>query len=319
MKAAVIGAGGFLGGVLCEQLCRSGWEVSGYDVAEPARMIQETRFEHLDILGDELSLPEGTDAVFYLAQSLQYREFPQCADQLFGVNVYGAVKAARAACACGAGFFCYTSTGNVYRPSLESLAEDCPVRRDEPYALSKLAAEEALSLFSGRMSVVSVRPFGLFGPGQQKMLPVALLRKIQAGEPIVLEPAAGETQRTDGLEISFCYVDDAARCLQQLARRALASAELPAVLNLAGPEPISIRRFAVTLGGILGIEPKFQRADSTRTLNLIGDVSRLRALLDPAFVPFSEAMQRTYQEVLNHGCATRCERSERSQRQPGSV
>ena len=112
-------------------------------------------------LRDPLPLPQGIEAVFYLAQSPRYRDFPQAADDLFGVNTYGAVKAAEAALAAGAGLLCYASTGNVYQPSLAPLAESCPLDRENPYALSKLAAEEVLRLFRPHLPVISraiVRP-----------------------------------------------------------------------------------------------------------------------------------------------------------------
>ena len=104
------------------------------------------------------------------------------------------------------------------------------------------------------MPVIAVRLFGLFGPGQTKMLPVSLLEKVRSGQPITLEPAADESGEPEGLTISFSYVEDTARCLGQLAHVArTATSSLPAVLNVAGVEPISVRRFAATIGGILGI------------------------------------------------------------------
>jgi nucleoside-diphosphate-sugar epimerase len=353
MKAAIFGAAGFLGQVLCRQLQAAGWEVLAYDAVAPGAAgdwsifrptgeivmddpvrkhgpvplppLSRTGVHFIlhDVLRDEIALPCGIEAVYYLAQSPHYREFPEAVDHLFGVNTYGAIKAARAACAAGAGLFCYTSTGNVYQPSLQPLDESSPVRRDDPYALSKLAAEEALQLLTAHLPVVSVRLFGLFGPGQQKMLPVTLLRKLRAGEPIVLEPAGdwsifrptgevctddsvrkhgpvpfspaqSDADEPEGLTISFSYVEDTARCLMELAAHARAGGVLPAVLNVAGAEPISLRRFAVTLGGILGIEPRFERAPTCRSFNLIADVARLQTLLHPVFVPFAAAMQRSY-------------------------
>ena len=292
MKAAIIGAAGFLGRVLSRQLHQQGCEVFGYDVAVPDGSPQDLRVQPLDILRDEVAFPPGVRAVYYLAQSPRYREFPQAADHLFGVNVLGAIKAARAAVAAGAEIFCYASSGNVYAPSLRPLAESRPVRRDDPYALSKVAAEEALRLFSAHVPVVAVRLFGLFGPGQQTMLPVTLLRKIKAGEPIVLEGVEGEGSEPEGLTISFSFVEDVARCLQQIAETA--TSPLPAVLNVAAAEPVSIRRFAATLGDILGITPTFERAKTPRKFNLIADVGLLQALLRPVFLPFPEAMQLTY-------------------------
>ena len=112
----------------------------------------------------------GTDAVYYLAQFPHYRSFPRGAGDLYSVNVAGALRAAEAARDAGARFFCYASTGSVYRPAFGPLREDHPVRRDLPYALSKVAAEEALALFGGPMRCLCTRLFGVFGPGQRDRL-----------------------------------------------------------------------------------------------------------------------------------------------------
>jgi nucleoside-diphosphate-sugar epimerase len=301
MRAAIIGAAGFLGTALSECLLDSGWEAFGYDLLASDRLAPGLRFQTFDVLRDELALPRETDAVFYLAQSPRYREFPDAADHLFGVNTYGAIRAAQAACAARVRFFCYTSTGNVYAPSLGPLAESDPVRRDDPYALSKLAAEEALALFGGRMPVLCPRLFGLFGPGQKGMLPVNLLARIRAREEIVLEPAASETGEVEGLCVSFTYVADAARLLERLAQVALAGTRLPGVLNVAGPEPVSIRRFSLELGRAVGIEPKFVRASADRTHNLIADLSRLRALVPAQFTPLAVAIAQTCRGMRRAG------------------
>ena len=295
MKAAIVGAAGFLGRALCKHLQAEGWDVLAYDAVAPATLPRGVQFAPLDVIGDPIALPPGIAAVYYLAQSPRYRDFPQAADDLFGVNAFGAIKTAQVAVVADAGMFCFASTGNVYRPSLLPRDEACPVRRDDPYAASKLAAEEALWLFAAHLPTVSVRLFGLFGPGQQKMLPATLRRKVESREPIVLEAAEGESGDPEGLAISFSYVEDTARCLRQLAQLAhISPTSLPAVLNVAGPEAVSIRRFAATIGRVLGIEPKFEIAQTRRSFNLIADISRLRALVDAAFLPFDEAMRETY-------------------------
>ncbi len=295
MKAAIVGAAGFLGRALCKHLQAEGWEVAAYDTVAPGTVPSGVQFIPLDVLRDAVALPRDLAAVYYLAQSPRYRDFPLGADDLFGVNAFGAIKTAQAAAAAGAGMFCFASTGNVYRPSLLPLDEDCPVRRDDPYAASKLAAEEALRLFAAHLPTISVRLFGLFGPGQQKMLPATLLRKVQSGEAIVLEPAEGEGGEPEGLAISFSYVDDTARCLRQLAQLAhTLPTSLPAVLNVAGPEAVSIRRFALMIGRILGVEPKFEVAKTRRLFNLIAEIGRLRSLLDATFLSLDEAMRKAY-------------------------
>ena len=294
MNIAIIGAAGFVGKVLSRICKESGHDVRGYDVANREDS-DAPDIEHLDVLADRVEFAPETDCVFYLAQSPFYREFPRRGDHLFGVNVQGAIKAATAAHERNVSFFCYASTGNVYQPSLEPRRESDPLRRDEPYALSKVMAEDALNLFRSTMALLCVRLFGVFGQGQQTMLPVRLREMIKAGQPITLAPAPQEMDNPQGLKISLCYVDDVARCLIRLAELATGGNSLPSALNVAGPEPISIRQFAETAGELMGIEPIFQIATEHRRFDLIAETAELQSLISPEFTPFGEAMSRTIQ------------------------
>jgi nucleoside-diphosphate-sugar epimerase len=248
-----------------------------------------------DILAASPRFAPGTEAVFYLAQSPYYRDFPAQADHLFGVNSLGPIRAAQAAAEAGVQYFCFTSTGNVYAPSFQSLTEDAPVRRDNPYALSKLMAEEALALFDGDMAIQMGRIFGAFGPGQTSMLPAVLRQRILDGLPIQLSPA--ETGKADeGLQISFLFVEDLAGGLADLMQRCLGGQAVPSVLNLGGPEAISIRRFADILARNLGKEAIFEITENVRPFDLIADIRRWQDLASPSFTPLEEALARTVNE-----------------------
>jgi nucleoside-diphosphate-sugar epimerase len=118
---------------------------------------------------------------------------------------------------------------------------------------------------------------------------------VRSGREIVLEPAAGQAGETDGLVVSFTYVADAARILEQLGRIALAGTLLPPVLNVAGPEPISVRRFAEELGRATGIRPRLTRAQVPRHCNLIANLDLLYSLVRPQFTPFADAVAETCQ------------------------
>jgi len=297
MKVAVIGAEGFIGRVLTKHLNVLGHEVVSLDVKAADSDRGPIAFRRLDVIQDEVSFDQGTDAVFYLAQSPFYRDFPAKADHLFGVNTLGAIKAVQAAVRANVNFFCYASTGNVYQPSFQPLTEKDAVRRDDPYALSKVMAEESLSLFQRHLKVTIVRFFGVFGEGQRTMLPWKLFEMIRDKQPILLTKSL-HNQDSGGLRISFCYVDDAARVLARIAESAAAGIEVPFVLNVAGPEAISIRRFAETLGSVVGIEPMFQETGEIRPFDLVADIGQLLSLLPATFTPFSVAMQTTCRGLI---------------------
>ena len=290
MKIAVVGAGGFIGSALVRHLARDEHAVAAFDLRAPRSQTPGVSFQPVDLLTSPLSLASSPDVVFYLAQSPAYQDFPNRGDELFGVNTFGAIKACNAAREAGARLFVYASTGNVYRPSFTPLREDGRVRRDEAYPASKVLAEEALALFRPHLAVTVVRPFGVFGPGQTAMLPVALRQKIDRGEVITLERSPSNPEDDGGLRMSFCYVKDAVYCLSRLAALGGEGRELPPVLNLAGPTPFSIREFAWAIARALGREPRFELVNRVRGWDLIADVSLLRATLDPAFTPLPQAI-----------------------------
>ena len=215
-------------------------------------------------------------------------------DHLFGVNTFGLIKVARASLEKKVKFFCYASTGNVYSPSFLPLKEKHPVRRDNPYALSKVMAEEILDLLDGVVTFLSVRLFGLFGPGQRDMLPSKIKDSVCRQKKIYLEASPTDPKDDGGLRISFMFVEDTAECLVRLAQLAIDGASLPARLNVAGEAPISIRRFAETVGQIVGMKPILEKTEHPRKFDLIADISRLTELVKPTFTPFEEAVSKTF-------------------------
>jgi nucleoside-diphosphate-sugar epimerase len=294
MKICIIGCSGFLGHTFSEYLANEGHTVIGVDVLASQFSHQNFNSRILDVYREPVEVPPNTDAVFYLAQSPNYRSFPDGAENLFGVNVLGAIKTAKTAREQGVRLFCFASSGNVYGPSFQPLCETDPVQRGDAYALSKVMAEEALDLLKGDMGVVSVRLFGIFGPGQTTMLPVKMLRAIANGKAIYLKPSPIDEKDEGGLKISFSYSLDVAYCLKRLAEISLEDTSLPPRVNIAGPEAISIRRFAESIGRNLGKKPHFQISKNSRKFDLIADISLLRSLINPSFMPFEEACASTY-------------------------
>jgi nucleoside-diphosphate-sugar epimerase len=250
---------------------------------------------------------------------------------LLAVNVGAAVQAAQQARAIGATRFIYASSGSVYAPSFEALTEACPVRRDDWYALSKVQAEEALALFAradattgaAGLDVTVVRPFCIFGPGQTNMLVPNLLDSMLAGRPIYVEPSAADGSDRDGLRITPCYIDDAVEILCDMIHRgqgatAAPFAAVPApgrtathnaapvpapyvraahpspeIVNLAGPEIISIRQLATELGRLVGKTPNIEISPRLRQGNLIADVTFLRRTYEPSFTSLQMALELT--------------------------
>lgn len=295
MRCYIVGMSGFLGRSLAERLALQGHHVTGCGSSDTIFVTEGIEFERVDLFEQPVVIPSGTDVVYYLAQSPYYKTFPLCADKLFAVNTFGVIKASEAAIKAGVKLFCFASTGNVYAPSFAPLVEDASVQRNDAYSLSKLMAEEGLDLFCGEMAVVSVRLFGLFGPGQQAMLPYSLYTSVINGKEIFIQPSM-ENPDDDGLQISFVFCPDVAKIFEKIALHSLAGSYLPKRINVGGESAISIKNFAGAIAETLGKEAKFVRGEGYREFDLIANIDLMRNLISPSFTSFDDAIQQSFSE-----------------------
>lgn len=282
MKIAVFGAGGYIGKRLTEKFRRIGLEVVCYSNAVGGVFDQES-----GLLSDNVDIPRNVDCSIYLSQSPYYRQMPEKAGHLWGVNVLSAMKVAEMSRQAGVPQFIYASTGNVYSPSFSPLKEDFPVRRNDWYALSKVHAEEGLALYRSDMSITSVRIFVIYGPDQTNKLVPNLVKSIRTGIPIMLAPKVDDSENC-GLRVSLCYIDDVVDIITQLLGK-----NAPDLINIAGSEVLSIRHIAKQIGEQLAISPKFEISNQPRGFDLVADVTKLVELYNPIFTPFSEGIRRT--------------------------
>jgi UDP-glucose 4-epimerase len=278
MRVTIVGAGGYLGAGF-----RAAAEAAGLDVT-PTSSRDGTGVDPVTgLLGERFRIAPGTDAVVYLAQSPHYRNLPRHAAHLLMVNGVSAVETARRAAEAGVRRFLYASTGSVYAPSFAPLSESSPLVESSWYPLSKIFAEKALALFRPAMEVCALRIFGIYGPAQSDKLVPNLLKRILAGEPVMLQANPTNPDDRDGLRISLCHVGDACAVLLRL----LALDEpLPPVLNLGG-EAVDLRSLAGMLARGVGHEARFVEAAEPRVGDLVCDGALLDALVGAVFRPLA--------------------------------
>ncbi|MBE1426394.1 nucleoside-diphosphate-sugar epimerase [Desulfomicrobium macestii] len=293
MNVLIVGGTGFLGAHLYEELAGR-----GHSVRYTGRSTGAVQgFIHCDITRGDLTVPEGTDVVYYLSQAESYANFPESAPAIFGVNTQGAVKAASSALKAKCKAFFYASTGNVYAPSFLPSTEDALLDRSTPYALSKLQAEEILGLMACEtMRICCFRVFGLYGSTQTTKLAAVLMDKVRRSEPIKLAPtpeelASGVGYDTGGLALSWLCINDAAAQLADLGGQALVGARLPRCLNLAGPKPLSLRELTGLMGASLGMKPIYEIEATPRTRDFIADVGLLKKILKPKYTAHETAIE----------------------------
>jgi UDP-glucose 4-epimerase len=227
--------------------------------------------------------PERCDAVIYLAQSRLWRRFPECATDVFDVNVQGVFRAAEYARLAGARRFIFVSTGSVYPPT------DAPARESDAivlaahrhfYVAAKLSAELLLGAYAPHLRVIVLRLFVPYGPGQNaEMLIPQIVRKVREGEPVLLD---GE----DGLRTTPVAAADVAEAITRCT-----DLQTDGVFNLGGPDIVSLREISCEIGDVLGRAPRFEhRARPARLL--AGNMTALRRTFGwaPA-TPFAEGLR----------------------------
>jgi len=289
VKVAVIGSGGYIGRNLVPALKEKAFDVqalssSNSDYIEPAT----------GVLSENFSVTSGTDAIVYLAQSPFYRQVPDMSWHLWNVNVVSAVKIAELARRANVKRFIYASTGSVYVPSFKPLSETSPLSGDNWYSLSKIHAEEALSLYRNDIDLTIMRIFGVYGPGQTDKLVPNLLNSALHGKEITIDRNPENSSDLDGLKISLCYIEDIVEIISSL----ISKSGLP-ILNIAGNEATSLRQLVNEIGLFLDNKLALRVTDRYRQSDLIADISLLKGVLNPQFTSLECGLKKTIEQLLN--------------------
>lgn len=282
MNVLIVGNKGYVGRHLEANLTEKGLKVNGL---EHDSVYMDSS---CGCLRPEYRLPENCNAIIYLAQSPYYRGNNKNCAHLFEVNSVNAVRLARLAVDAGVSRFIYASSGNVYGASFGPLSENSPLRRDNWYSLSKVHAEEALTLFGEELNLTIVRPFGIYGPGQTDKLIPNLVDSISRNQSIIIEKNPHDASDNEGLRISLCYIDDVVDIFFKLI-----GVENTPVINLAGIKSYSIRTISDTIANILGLVPNYVVSEKCRNSNLIADTKILEKTINLKNTSLSVGISKT--------------------------
>jgi nucleoside-diphosphate-sugar epimerase len=281
----VTGAAGLTGATLCRALS-STHVVHAISRSTPKTALSPSVCWHqLDLsAGDFVAdLPPRVDHLVHLAQSRHFREFPAQANDVFAINVAAAARLLDYARRVGCSNVVIASTGSVYRPSSHLLREDEPLDISGGagyYAASKLASEMLAGAYAGEFRGLTIlRPFFIYGPGQEQgMLVPRLITSVREGTAVKL---AGK----DGFRFTPLFVADAVAAVT-----AGLSGRGSHVINIGGPEVLTLRSACHDIGRVVGREPLFESNDAEPG-DLVPDLSRMRALLGEPQVRFADGLR----------------------------
>ena len=287
MRILITGATGFIGGYLTDKL-KTQHEVFALTRSPRRTLPSDAQWINLNLTQpfDYSHLPSKLDAVIHLAQSKHYKDFPDKAEDIFAVNVNGAFKLLEYARHAGARKFIFASTGGVYGYSYEKFVETDPVSPINFYLSSKYIAELLVGNYQQFFDTIVFRLFFVYGAGQNPvMLIPRLTRSVLSGAPITL-------QRSKGILINPIHVSDVVGAVD----RAL---ELKGnhLINLGGPQVLSLREIGNIIGTKLGRPPVFITSETAQPHHLIGDITKMKELLGGPSVAFSEGIEEVCSEV----------------------
>ncbi len=275
MRILVTGATGFLGSRLVVHLARS-HEIWAVTRRLSLSELPQVRWLRQDLAADawDVELPREIDAIIHLAQSPNFRNFPESAGEIYAVAAGTTMRLLDWGARAHARHFILTSTGGLYGTS------ERPVRESDPlpemrnqlgfYFAAKRASELLAMQYAGEINTAILRCFFLYGSTQApQMLMPRLVGNIRERRPVHLQ---GE----DGIRINPIHVDDAVRAIE----RCLDLTE-SRVFNIAGPQVATLREIAEVIGRRLGREPVFAIDRTVAPNHLVADIQRMSGALGP--------------------------------------
>jgi UDP-glucuronate 4-epimerase len=267
MRILVTGGRGFIGSRLCEALVDAGFGVRCVDdLSGSGGAGAPVAAETVIAPADPMHLV-GMDAVIHLAAlpGVRSRSTPAA---LRAANVELTDRLAAAAALHGTRFV-FVSSSSVYgNASVLPTPEHSPLAPINPYAASKVAAEQAVLSRGG--DPVIVRPFTVYGPGQRPDMAFARwIAAMRAGEPIPWHAGPGTAR-------DFTYVDDAVAGLIAALRHGRSGE----AYNLSGWRSVQLRDALELLGAPAVRELRCSTAEA-----LVTSGCKLKAAAELGYAP----------------------------------
>lgn len=284
MKCVVTGGCGFIGTHLVDRLVRDGHQVIVLDDLSTGSLAglnpsAEPLYCSVTDADALVAATEATDVLFHTAAWARVGRSVADPVGTHAVNVTGTLNVLRAAQVNGVRRVINSSSSSVYGDQTTHLMrEDMTPNPKSPYALQKLMGEQYSDLFAKLfgMSIVSLRYFNVYGPGQPSEGQYALviprfLRMRREGNPLTVYGDGNQTR-------SYTHVSDVAE-----ANIKAAIAEIPAgnhtALNIGTAQETSVNEIAAAIGGPVqhivpnprqDFEEARKAADGSRAQSIIG-------------------------------------------------
>lgn len=260
----ITGVAGFLGSHLADAFLDRGWEVAGNDnlVGGYEENVPDgVEFHRIDCNDTEemKTAIEGADVVYHTA-ALAYEGLSVFAPARINKSIYQSTSSTLSAAAANdIDRFIYCSSMSRYGANDPPFTEDMEPNPQDPYAISKVAAEEMVELMADvhEFEYVIAVPHNIIGPRQKyddpfrNVAAIFINRMLRGKQPIIY--GDGEQKRC------FTFIQDNVRPLQKLTTYDNVTGE---VINI-GPDDefVTINTLAETIADIMDfdLDPIYER------------------------------------------------------------
>ncbi|HXX75352.1 MAG TPA: NAD(P)-dependent oxidoreductase [Nitrospiraceae bacterium] len=293
MKIVVTGATGFVGGQVVRRLMSDHelYCVTRKGGALPVHP-QVHRVEQDLVTIDAGALPKSVDAILHLAQSRQFRKFPDQARDIFKVNTDSTLQLLEYGRQAKCRVFVYASSGGVCGYLPRPIVETDPPQIINFYLASKYAAECLVNSYGDFFAPINLRYFFVYGEGQRDMFMPGLVTRVLEGSPVT---TAGKT----GVSMNPVHVSDAVEATVRAMD--LARGE---TINVAGGETTTVYDLAELIGQVTGHEPQYQYEPDKGSLAMVGSIENMKQKLGVTpKITLKEGIERLAKDVMDERSA----------------
>ncbi len=280
----ITGCNGLLGKNLCKKLSLLEYDIYGIarnNLFEPIKNVNYL-IQDISNFNSQSDLPKNIDCIIHLAQSSNFRNFPESAGDIFNVNVGSTAFLLDYARSIGIKKFIFASSGGIYGQGSNSFDENAEIVSHGDlgfYLGTKTCGEILVQSYSQVFQVNIIRPFFIYGFGQNRsMLIPRMMDSIINSRPILI-------QGSNGIRINPIHVDDASSALISLLNYDKSS-----IFNIAGPEILSMYEISEKMASYLGKKPIYKKVEGDSS-DIIADISLMKKELHVPQKTISQSME----------------------------
>ena len=276
----IVGGTGFIGSNVTKKALKNGFKVT---VISKNNYPQNKQINCVDYINVDISRENDLhhilkDRVFEYVLNLggyvDHKNFSEGGKEVFETHFSGTLNLVKSINKDTLKGFIQIGSSDEYGANIAPQKENQREMPISPYSIAKTSATHFLQMLyrTERFPVVILRPFLVYGPGQDsgRFLP-QIIKGCFSGEEF--ETSSGEQLR------DFCYIDDITDGILRAIKSDNVNGE---IINLASGDPISIRTVIEKVQTYIGKgNPKFGKIAyrAGENMSLYADTSRAENLL----------------------------------------